>query len=154
MWRVATVCLHMYGRERIINAVIDLLAGKPQVLRPKGNVLLHDRRDQLIVRVLEDHTCRLADVQKVSLVRRIHPRNDHLALCRQVERIDELGKGRFAAAVPPKDCDKFALCHLNVHAVQGEGIVAVLRHIGKFQLAGIYHCLHSSYFSLFNKTRL
>ena len=55
-------CSRADARERVGDARRDVLGRQPEVERPEPHVLGDGRHEELVVRVLEDHADRAADV--------------------------------------------------------------------------------------------
>ena len=85
--------------QRIVHTFAQFGPGQPQIFAGKGHVFLHHGRNDLVVRVLEDHTCGLADVKQQVFFGSVHSCHIHLAAGRQQNAVKMLGKGAFAAAV-------------------------------------------------------
>ena len=131
------VLLHAHHFQGLLHALQNFLPGHAKILRPEGDFLIHHRGDQLIVRVLEDHARRLPDGKLVFLFCRIHPGDFQPAGGWRIQRIDQPGKGGFAAAVVPEYDNELPFLHGKVDAVQGEVIGLILGDIGEFERFGL-----------------
>ena len=83
-------------------------AGHAQILRAKGHVLLHHVGNDLVVRVLENHTHAAADCHNSGQVGGVDAVHIHLSAGRQQDRIEVLCQGGFSAAVGAQDGHKAA----------------------------------------------
>jgi hypothetical protein len=63
--RFAAVFEHIQGRQGMVDPFPDLRRGDPQVFRSESHILFHDGADQLVVRVLKNHSHPLADFQQL-----------------------------------------------------------------------------------------
>ena len=115
----------------------DLIARDPQVLRPKGNVVRHDARDDLVVRVLE-HQAERASRAPVGLeVRR--PACAHLPRPRAQPRLvrgeqpaDHRGERRLAGAVGAEHAEALAARELEGDVVEcGDAPLVEEAHVRK-----------------------
>ena len=117
---------HADSLEGLIDALPDLLCRDSDIFRSESHVLLDDRGDDLIVRILKDHAGLLPDLPDVLLTLRIHPVDPHRSLCGDEQRIDVLREGRFSGSVVSEDRDDGALLHIDVDAVDGPDLLVVL----------------------------
>ena len=117
---------HLHG---VIDAAAHLLRRDAEVFQRKGHVLFHHRRHDLVVGALEHHAHGLADVVELVLVGGVHPLDVHLALLRQEDGIEMLGKGRLAAAVRAQHGHELAPPDLHGDAV--ERVARLLRVIAE-----------------------
>ena len=107
-------CILFKGRhpdrfQRVIDTLSDLGRCDTQILRPKSNIILDDRGNDLVVRILEDHAGGLTDVPEVFFILRIVAVDEDRSFCRQKQRVDQLCQRRFAGTVLSDDRDKTAL---------------------------------------------
>ena len=140
---VGAVVVHPDGPERVVDALPDLLRRDAEVFRRKGDVLLYDIGDDLVVRVLEDHADVLPDGEKHRLVLRIHAVDRHAAACGQENGVKMLGKRRLAAAVMSEHGDKASLLNGQAQAVEDDmRLAAVLTLIRIIQVVYLNRCGH------------
>ena len=62
MWRARGEGFHIDGAERLINPASNLLRRHAEIFGAEGDVLLHHRGDDLVIRVLEHHAHALANL--------------------------------------------------------------------------------------------
>ena len=133
--RVLAVLVHVDGPERRIDAAADLRGRDAEVFRAERDVLLHDARDELVVRVLLHEADAAAHVE----LRFLHGGVDAVhvdgAGRRHEHAVEELGQRRLAAAVVAEQRDELALFDVEVHAVQH---LAGLLAVGKAQRPAFY----------------
>ena len=84
-----TVRNHIDGFERTIHTCPDLVGRYTDVLRSETDILLDDGSDDLVIRILENHTGFLSDVPDFLFILRIAPADEHGTLTRQIETVDE-----------------------------------------------------------------
>ena len=83
MRRIGTERRHIHSRERRIDTPADLGGRHAEILRAERHIILDDRRDELIVRILEHHADLLPDAPDLRLLLRIEPVDAARALRRQ-----------------------------------------------------------------------
>ena len=110
---------HAHGFEGPVHASADVPGRYAEVFKAKGAVLLHHGGDDLVVRVLEDHAASFAHFEAVFFLVRGDAVNPDLALLRDVEGVEQLGKRRFAAAVAAQHGHELAALHAQAHAGDG-----------------------------------
>ena len=103
------VLIHADRMERLIDARAHLVRRDTEIFKPERNVLLHDGRNDLVIRVLEHHADMLPDLQQLFLVFGIHARDRDRALRWEQNRIQQLCHGRFAGAVMPQHRDQLTV---------------------------------------------
>ena len=104
-----------------VDAGADLLRRHAEVLRRKGDILLDDGGDDLVVRILEHHADLLAHIVEVIFVAGVHPLDQHRARFGQQNGIEMLCQRGLAAAVRAQHGDKLAAPDVNADAVDGVG---------------------------------
>ena len=109
MGRVLPVFVHPHRLEGVVHPAADLLRRDAEVFGAEGHVLFHDGGDELIIRVLQHHPHRAADLILLLFVRGIDPPDQHGAARRQQHGIEMFGEGRFSAAVVPEQGDERTL---------------------------------------------
>jgi hypothetical protein len=73
MGRRLLIPSHVHKRQRFIYASPYFSSLNSKVLRPKRHVLFDSGRYYLVIRVLEHHAHRLADLPQTRLVLAVHP---------------------------------------------------------------------------------
>src|SRR5712692_7259922 len=63
--------------QRILNALDDLLTGKPDVLWAKRHLTLNSQREELTLRILKDHSHPLREL-RYTMLRNSHTLDHHL----------------------------------------------------------------------------
>ena len=121
----------------LVNAGADLLGRNAEVLRRKGDILLHDGGNDLVVRVLEYHAHLLAHIVEMILVAGVHPFDQHRARLGQEDRVEVLGQRGFAAAVGPQYSHELAAVDGKAHAVHC--IAGLLGVIAEMDVLNIDH---------------
>ncbi len=96
---------HLHG---VINPAANLLRRNTQILGCEGHILLHDGGDDLVIRVLEHHTHRPADIVNLVIVCGVHAFHVDLAGLRQQNGVEMLGQCAFSATVGTQHGHEFA----------------------------------------------
>ena len=140
---IGTVVVHADGFQRVVDALPDLRRGDAEVFRREGDVLLYNVRDDLVVRVLEDHADMLPDGEQLLLVLRVHAVDRHAAARGQQDGIKVLGKRRLAAAVMAEHGDEAPLFDGQAQAVKDDmRLAAVLALVSIMQVVYLDRCGH------------
>ena len=93
---MAPVGDHLHHPQGLVDTRQNLRGRQPQVLRAEGDVLLDDRRHQLVVGVLEDHPHALTDLPQHGAIAGVHAVDEDLAVGRQQQGVEVFGEGGFA----------------------------------------------------------
>ena len=109
---------HANRLKRRVDARNHLFAGNAKVLQPKRDILPNDGRDKLIIGILENHPCLLADFPEILVALGIHAADGDMPFCGQIEGIEELCEGGFTGAVMAEDGEKFAFVDLQGDMVE------------------------------------
>ena len=116
-----------------MHAGLELGTTNPEVRGAEGDVVVHDRHEQLVIGVLEDDPDTLADLAQVRLRDR-QPGHPHLARPTSEDAVEVKDERRLARAVRPEERDALALVDREVDAEQravaigiGEGDAADLK---------------------------
>ena len=117
---------HLHG---VINAAAHLFRRNTEVFQRESHVFLYHRGDDLVVRALEHHAHGLADVIELVIIGGVHALDVHLALLRQEDGVEVLGKGGFAAAVCAQHGHELAPPDLHGDAV--ERVAGLLRVVAE-----------------------
>ena len=72
-----------------------------EIFQGKGYIFLYNRRDNLIIRVLEHHPYLLPDIEKIALILCVHPQYRYRTAFRKANGVKMFGKSRFSAPVVP-----------------------------------------------------
>ena len=123
--------------ERIVHALADLRGRHAHVFERKRHVLLDDRGDQLVIRILEHHRHGLAHLVGVVFVARVHHIDIAHAAGRQADSVEAARERTLARAVVPQHGDKLAALDGQVHALEHRhSKLALLDRIGVLQVFG------------------
>ena len=117
MRRFFCVLAHADSPKRVVDAHADFLGRHAVVFKAESHILLHNRRDDLVIRILKDHARVLTDIENEVVVLRVHPADPNRAASRHIQRVEELGQRRFAAAVVAENRQKLALLHAHAHLI-------------------------------------
>ena len=135
MRRMMAVFIHTDLLQRLVHPAADLLRRNAEILRGKGDVLLDHIGDHLIVRVLEDHAHRPADVEQEGFVLRVHAEHRDTSALGQKDRVHMLCQRGFAAAVAPQHRHKTPLFDAQIKILKHRHRrFAGLRGIGEAQI--------------------
>ena len=93
------VLVHIDLFQCVVDALADFRLRNSHVLRRERNVLLDNGSNELVIRILEYHAHRLADIKQLVLVGGIYARDRDLAGGRREYRVEVLRKRGFSAAV-------------------------------------------------------
>ena len=118
--------------------------GDADILRPEAHVLLDDRGDDLIVRILKDHAGFLPDLPDIFLALRVHPVDPHRPLRGEEQRVHVLCEGRFSGSVVAEDRDDRALLHIDVDSVDCPDLLIVLL------VFRVFYIIESKFYGLDN----
>ena len=116
--RMIPIFIHADRLQRLIDTHTHLITRYAEVFKPERYILFHNRRDDLVIGILEYHADMLPDVQKLFFVLCVHPGNRDLAFGRQQYCIQKLCKRRFARAVMPQHRDKLAVFKFQRNALE------------------------------------
>jgi hypothetical protein len=89
--------------------------GDTQVLRAETDILLDDLPDDLVVRILEDHTGFLPHLPEILCIVRIHAVYADRSACGEKKGIDVFCQRRFSGAVVPQHCHELAALYVEVN---------------------------------------
>ena len=78
MGRVFTEFVHSNLLQRIIHSLANGRTGNTQILRAKGHILLYHVGNDLVIRILEDHTDGASNTNELVFVGSIHA--EHIGL--------------------------------------------------------------------------
>ena len=123
------ILLEGVSRAGVIDAAAHLFRRNTEVFQRESHVFLYHRGDDLVVRALEHHAHGLADVIELVIIGGVHALDVHLALLRQEDGVEVLGKGGFAAAVCAQHGHELAPPDLHGDAV--ERIAGLLRVVAE-----------------------
>ena len=74
------ILAHPYSGKSLLNTGDHLLRRYAKVFKTKGYVFLDDRCDDLIIRVLEDHTGAAADLPNIFFLPCVIAADDHISV--------------------------------------------------------------------------
>ena len=100
--------------QRLLHTAGDLRAGNTQVFRAKGHILFHHVGDDLIIRILENHTHITADADQKFLIGGIQAADIDLAAAGKQNGIKMLGKGGFSATIAAQNRHKTTLFNCKI----------------------------------------
>ena len=115
--RKFSVLIHAYSLQALFHPLPDLFRGDSHVFRTESYIFIHHRTNDLVVRILKNHSGCLTDIPDVLLFPRIHPVHPDGSLCRAEKRIKMLCQRTFPGTVVAENSDEFSLLHLQAHAV-------------------------------------
>ena len=118
MRRIGTERRHIHSRERLIDAPADLSGRHAEILRAERHIILDDRRDELIVRILEHHADLLPDAPDLRLLPRIDAVDAAHPLRRQQQRIEMLRERRLPRPIRAEHRDELPALDGERHIIQ------------------------------------
>ena len=130
------VGVHVDGLQRIVHPLADFSGRDAQVFRGEGHVLFHHVGYNLVVRVLEHHAHRAADVQQAVLVGGVDAVHVNRPSGGQKDGVHVLGQSRFPAAVVAQDGHEGALFNGQGHSVQHHRGDALGGGVGEVKIIG------------------
>ena len=134
---------HVDGLERLMHALADLIGRHAEVLGAKGHVVLDDRRDELVVGILEDHADLLADLPELRRVGRrcrVEAADAAGPRRRQQECIEVLRERRLARAIRPEDRDERPRLDREVHLIERTVLLLRARIIAVREMLQLNPC--------------
>ena len=96
----------MHSEEGVVYPLPDFISGKPDIFRPEADILFHNGRNNLIIRILKDHSHFSSDRENVLLLPTVHSRNQNRTFRRKLQGIEKLRQSRFSGAVMPQNTDE------------------------------------------------
>ena len=139
---VLTPFIHPDHFEGSVHPFSDFFGGNPHVFRAKGHVFLHHTGHDLVVGVLEHHTHRAPNGQKVVWVRGVQSIDPKFPLGGGKQGVAVLGKGGLAGTVVPQNGHKGSGCNLQVNIVQHRRVICRLIGIAKSEVFRFDHGTH------------
>ena len=115
------VLQHPHGFQAFFHAFPDILRGHAEIFRPKSHIFFHHGSDDLVIRILKDHACRLPHRQKFSGISGIFPIHPDRPFGRHQDRIQMFGKCRFPGSVVAENRHELSGRYVHIHAVYGPG---------------------------------
>ena len=112
------ISAHAYRRKSAFNPGNHLFRRDAEILQTEGNVFLDDSGDDLVVRILENHTGPLADLPDELFIPGVVSADDDISLRGNKQRIQQFGHGGFAGSVVSEDSNK--LTRLNQGGYAGK----------------------------------
>src|SRR5690554_4078124 len=98
MGPMGSITLHVYKFKGLIDPLPDLGAWNAKILRSKCHILLYNGCHNLVVRVLEHHSCALSNLPKIIWISGIQPLYKYPSFGGKKYGIDMLRKGGFPRA--------------------------------------------------------
>ena len=117
--RMFAVGIHPHSFQAFFHSLPDFLCGNAHVFRPESHILFHNLSDDLIIRILENHSCALTHIPDICLIAGVLAVHKNRSLCRSQKRIDVFGQCGFTGSVVPQNCNEFSLVYRKIHAVHG-----------------------------------
>ena len=96
----------MHCGESVVYPLPDFIGGKPDIFRPEADILFHNGRNNLIVRILKDHSHFSSYRENVLLLPTVHSGNQNCALCWKLQGIEKLRQGRFSGSVMSQNANE------------------------------------------------
>ena len=96
IWRILPELIHANSLKALFHTLPDLLRGYTQILRSKTNILLNYLSDDLVIRILEYHSCLLTNVPEMGFICGIHAIDPYGSFGWIQDRIDMLRQCRFS----------------------------------------------------------
>ena len=148
MRRMPPELAHPDGRQRVVHPFPYLRRRNAEILRPERHVFLDDRRDKLIIRVLEHHPDPSPVLEQLVLgeIRRryIKPVNHYPPALRRDNQIKQLRQRRLPRPVMTEHRDERTALYLKRQIMQNLILPAV---VGRVRVAHIlyfneriFHC--------------
>ena len=128
--------VHIDRLERIVHSLAYLRRGHTEIFRCKGNIILNNIRNYLIVRVLEHHSYRTAYSQKIILVASVDAVYFNASLRGEQYGIEVLCEGRFSRAVMTEYRDEAAALNFKAHTLKAFKLIT---RIGVMQIFYFYN---------------
>ena len=125
---------HTDRLQALLDALPDLLLRHTHILRAEADVLVHDRTDDLIVRILKHHPGSLTDLPQLRLIPCILAVDVQCPFGRRQNRIDVLRKRRLAGAIMSENCNKISRLHVEIYIIDGSLAGFDLAFLIKFQI--------------------
>ena len=96
----------MHCGEGVVYPPPDFVGRKPDIFRTETDILFHNGRNNLIIRILKDHSHFSSDRENVLLLPTVHSRNKNRTFRRKLQGIEKLCQSRFSGTVMPQNTDK------------------------------------------------
>ena len=112
-----SVLIHPDSLEALFYPSPDFRCGNSHIFRTKADILLDHLSNDLIVRILKNHSRFLTDIPDTILILRVHAINPYRSLCGIQDRIDMLCKRRFAGTIMSQNGHKISLLHIQTDIV-------------------------------------
>ena len=137
--RLLAVLQHSDLSQAVIHPRPDLICRNSDILRTEPDILLDHRSDDLVVRILENHTRLLADFPYLFLPGGINLVDPHRPLGRHEQRVHMLGQSRFAGTVVSEDRNEITFLNIKGHIIDCPdsfdlAVILSVFHIVKAQL--------------------
>ena len=148
--RILPELIHPDSLQALLHTLPDFLCGNAQIFRAKAHVLLNDLTDDLIIRVLENHTGLLADIPQIAFIRGVLAIYKNRSFRRIKNCIDMLGKCGLAGAIMPQNCHEVTLLYIQadlIHRPRNTLYIAFLISSDVFKNKLV--CLYNSHLSSF-----
>ena len=111
--------------EALGHAFAQLGGGDSQILGAECHVIFHNRRDELVVRVLKDHAGALANRVGALALGGVHAANLHLPLIGNEQRVQMLRERRLPRSVAAEDAHELAALDPRACARERERLAVV-----------------------------
>ena len=113
--------VHSHRLQAFFHTFPDLLRGNSHVLRAKAHILFYHLTDDLIIRVLENHSGFLSDIPKLIFLFGVHTIYPDSTLGRIKNRIHMLGQCGFSGTVMSQDRNKITLSDIQADFIHRTG---------------------------------
>ena len=140
--RVGAEFVHSDGSERLVHPLAYLLLRYAEIFRRKGDVLLDDVGNYLVIGILEHHAEPAADLKRQRLVLRVHAKGVDSAAAREIERVEMARKGALSGAVMPENTGKASLFDTDIDFLEHLfRLLTLLRRVPEGQVFGFYRVI-------------
>ena len=119
--RMFPVLIHAYGLQAFLHPLPDLLRRHTHILGAESHIFFHYLADNLIIRVLKNHSGSLADFPQILFFGRIFSIHPYRPLRRIKNRVQMLCQRRLTGTIMPKYRHEIALFHIQIHLVHCPG---------------------------------
>ena len=103
---VHPIFIHSNRFQGIVHPFPNRFRRQPQIFRSERHIFLHDRCNDLVVRILKHHAHVLSDVVQLFFIAGVHAGDPHLAAGGQQNCVHMLCQRGLSAAIMPQDRHK------------------------------------------------
>ena len=112
----------------------DFIGRNAHVFRAESDILLDDRSDNLVIRILKDHTCLLPNFPELRLLGGVDPVDPHSPLGREEQSVHVLGECGFSGSVMSEDRDEISFFDVNRDIINCPHLLNVVLILTVFQI--------------------